>query len=234
MENVVFASYFNNVPDPQRDVIWNSQPDGLFPLINSVVNKNIQIKIFHDCFNRPPVIENCDWIRVEGTADYTPTVYRWIVYNNYLQRVKTKHEKIFCVDSTDVEMLSNPFSKIEKDTLYSGSEYKWKMRDKPLLKKKKKKLFLAPDFMSIIENYSEQVMLNAGIIGGNVNIVYEFIEKVAGLHKKYSKNLKLSADMPVFNYVALKYFNDKVVTGYPIHTPFTDYCYDYNCWWKHK
>lgn len=234
VKHIVFASYFSSLPDPQRNGVWSNQPEDILPLIYSVTEKGNHIRIFYDCLDNLPIIENCEWIKVDTSSTYTPTVYRWIVYNEYLQQTEAEYEKIFCVDSTDVEMLNNPFTQMEKDTLYCGSEHKWKVKDKPLLKKKKKKLFTAPDFRDVIEKYSEQVMLNAGIVGGDVKIVSEFVEKVAFLHKKYSKNLKLSADMPVFNYVALKYFHDKVVTGYPVHTPFTNYYYDFSCWWKHK
>lgn len=232
--NCVFASYFNSLPDPQRNRVWSNQPEDVLPLIYSVTEKGIHIKIFYDCLDNLPIIENCEWIKVDASLTYTPTVYRWIVYHEYLQKVEAEYGRIFCVDSTDVEMLKNPFTKMEKDTLYCGSEYRWKVKDKPLLKKKKKKLFTAPDFRDIIEKHSQQVMLNAGIVGGDSQIVYEFLEKVCELHKTYSKGKKLSADMPVFNYVALKYFNSKIVTGYPVNTPFTDNFYDYDCWWKHK
>jgi len=232
--NCVFASYFNCLPDPQRNILWHNQPDDLFPLIKSVVVKDCKIKIFHDCFNQPPDIYNCEWIRVPPTTEYALTVYRWLVYNDYLKNLKNKPEYLFCVDSTDVEMLKNPFNEIEPNKLYCGSEYRWKIKDKPLLKKKKKKLFAAPDCRSIIEQYAEQIMLNAGILGGEIVIISDFIEKVSNLHKMYSKSVKLSSDMLAFNYVALKYFNSKIITGYPVHTPFTDECYDNSCWWKHK
>lgn len=232
MKRLVIASYFNSLPDPQREITWQEAPDDLFPLIDSVVKNGEQIRIFHDCFDNPPIIKNCEWIRVLPTTEYALTVYRWIVYYDYLQNLEYLPDSIFCVDSTDVEMLNNPFELIDDKTLYCGSDQDWKVKNRVL--EKKGKIFTAPDYLSVLKENADQQMLNAGIIGGSSEVVLEFLQELVPLHERYSKNIKKSLDMPAFNYVILKFFSSRFITGHPIHTPFKREIYDQTCWWKHK
>lgn len=230
--NLVLASFFNSLPDPQRNIYWESDLTKLYPLINSVISKNEKIIIFHDCFDTIPQIENCEFIKSSPNPDFVPTVARWEIYLDYLNANVENIDKVFCVDSTDVLMLNNPFPFINNDTLYCGSEIQWKIGDRWL--QKRRKIIKISDYTDILKLNKNKVMLNAGIVGGDINILLNFLKNLTKLHNLNSKKIKRSLDMPMFNYCMLKYFTNKYVTGDIVHTPYRKRISESTSWWKHK
>lgn len=230
--NLVLGSFFNSQPDPQKNLFWKADINRLYPLIDSVIEKNQKIIIFHDCFDDTPDIKNCEFIRTSPNPDFVPTVARWEKYLDYLSVNSKRIKNVFCVDSTDVEMLNNPFPFINADMLYCGSEYQWKVGDRWL--QKRKKVINISDYDNILNENKNNVMLNAGIVGGHVFLLKDFLEKLTDLHNSNSKKIKKSLDMPIFNYCVMKYFSNKYVTGDIVHTPYRRKITQSSSWWKHK
>lgn len=243
MIQTVLASYFTSIPDPLPDNIyrqhvfknqidnrfWSNDYSSLLPLIDSVINNKSRIIIFHDCFDRTPYINGCTWVKVSYNKIYAPTIYRWFVYYDYLK--KNKYDNIFMVDSTDVIMLKN--IEIVKNILYCGTEYRDKFCTIDQIIKKLQNITL-PDFKDIFVKYNEHILLNAGIIGGTYDICFEFLEKLTYYHNITSQNIEISLDMPIFNYVLLKHFKDKLSFGSHVNTRFGKYEYNNISAWKHK
>lgn len=230
MINCVFASYFNTKVDPQRGYNWPSDISQVNTLIESVVKQEVHVKIFHDCFDNPPIIKNCEFIKVPSNLDFSPTVYRWFVYLDHLQN--NTYEKIFMVDSTDVVMQLNPFDYLEENILYVGSEHKRRLPYRYILNKAH--LFEIKDWKTILDENSKRPLLNCGIIGGHLSIIESFLKRLTKNHYKHSKGIVESLDMPIFNYTLYKYFNDCVVTGKDVHTRFEKYEENDISWWRHK
>ena len=232
----VYASYFNSSPDPQGRGIWPSDVEKLLPLINSVVEKNRKITIFHDCFENTPGIKNCTWVRIQDelVGEFTASALRWIRYHRYLQNLEQLPSALFMVDSTDVIMLNDPFDQLEDNTLYCGDEKNNKVENKWMRNREKR--FEAPDYRQVIESVAQEQLLNAGICGGKIDICIEFLSYLAGYHLEYNKvsKSKVSVDMPAFNYTIWKHFKDRLVHGHPVNTRFKSYSMDMTKWWKHK
>lgn len=230
--NLVLASYFTSQPDPQKNLFWKADINRLYPLIDSVIKKNEKIIIFHDCFDNTHDIKNCEFIRTLPNPYFVPTVARWEIYLDYLSVNSKRIKNVFCVDSTDVQMLNNPFPFINLDILYCGSEYQWKVGDRWLQKRKKNINIL--DYDNVLDENKNNVMLNAGIVGGHVLLVKDFLEKLTDLHNSNSKKVRKSLDMPIFNYCVMKYFPNNYVTGDIVHTPYRRKITQSSSWWKHK
>jgi len=230
--NYVFASFFNAKKCPQRNVQWSSNYNLLLPLINSVLEKSdAKIIIFHDNLTNLPEVERCFFKKVNISGLYAVTVERWFHYLNELQH-NNNIKNIFMVDSTDVQMLNNPFNRLQKDIIYCGSEYRWCVGDRWLKKRCKK--FYIDDYLEVLEKNSDRNMLNAGIIGSNKNTIIQFLTYLTRLHKNHSQNIIKSLDMPIFNYTILKYFQESYITGNQVHTPYKDNINLGESWWKHK
>jgi hypothetical protein len=242
MINTVLASYFCSTPDPlllndyrkhvvrddQRIDFWKNDYTLILPLIDSVLKNGSNIVVFHDCFDNIPNIDGCLWVRIENNEEYTPTTYRWFVYYKYLK--KHKFSNLFMVDSTDVLMLKN--YDIKNNTLYCGSEYKDKLLSTYM--KKKFKYITISDFDEVLNQYRDHTLLNAGVVGGDYNICIRLLEKLTQYHSQVSKNIKISLDMPIFNYVLFKYFKDNIDYGIHINTRFHKNEYNDISIWKHK
>lgn len=230
-KNLVFASYFNTNKDPQRDIYWENDYTPLLPLIESVTSNHIEIVIFHDCFVEVPDIELCTWVYVEPSVEYVPSILRWFVYLDYLYKIE--YDNVFMVDSTDVILLKNPFEYIEQNLLYIGDEYNntW---NHPYLKNKEKYISIN-DYLSIKNQYIDEVLLNAGICGGNIKLIIPFLEQLTQYHTIISKDIiKISLDMPIFNYTLRKHYNSILYTGSTVNTRFKEFETNDISWWKHK
>jgi hypothetical protein len=68
------------------------------PLIESVVSKGIEIKVFHDCFEAPPSLPSCEWEfgRDQDVLDvlsnlynYAPVTVPWVAIG------KSKSNEVF-------------------------------------------------------------------------------------------------------------------------------------------
>jgi hypothetical protein len=238
MNNIVLSSYFNYRYDPQRkNVVWNNDVNSVMNLINSVTKNKVHIKIFHDCFDNIPNINYCEFIKIKPDKNYTPNVTRWITYYNYLTNINLPLEKIFMVDATDVEMLTNPFDYLQENVIYTGNEFDKKMNDSFLIKNKRIKYIKIPDYLNIIKKNadSKKTLINCGICGGHYDIITNFLSKLTHYQTIYAKGiLKQSVDTQFYVYTLLKHFRKNIEQGSHINTRFRKKEYIKDVWWKHK
>jgi len=231
-ENVILTSYFNYCADPQRRKRWSAQITELMPLINSCIENKQQLIIFNDCFvdsiNSPYI----SFVKTLPSKTHSPNVYRWIVYWEWMQR--NEFNKVWMVDSTDVELLKDPFKILKQGLLYCGDEYEM-ITDNRWMRNTQERFFRIPDYRSTIEENANKRLINCGLVGGCYDLITDLIEKWAGIHKEKTRGLMYSTDMAIFNYVARKYFNDVLVHGEKINTKFKGFEENNKiALWKHK
>lgn len=235
MKNVIFSSFFNYSPDPQRltrkDGVKFDKPDGLKTLIDSC-NKNKQhLFIFHNGIDGQDS-KYIHYRTVEPSRFYSPNNYRWIVYKKFFDQ-GFECENIFMVDSTDVELINPPFKHIKNGVLYCGSEYYMRVENSWMQGQRRNTNI--PDYMKVINPFKDRTLLNCGIVGGNFEIIKEYLTKISEVHNKYTRGVMHSLDMTAFNYTVLKYFSDRYEIGSHINTIFKGYEYDNKtAWFRHK
>jgi hypothetical protein len=232
-KNIVLCSYLNYKEDPQRKIVWNDDYQKLIPLIESVIKNNVEIYVFHNCFDNPPKINFCNWIKIETNNDYVPTVARWFIYKEFLDNLQNKPNAIFMVDSTDVIMLHDPFSNLKHGVLYIGDEKNTKVKNNWM--RFKEKHFIPPnDYRKTIETHAKKNLINAGLVGGKYEIAMQFLIEHCKNHENHSKNVEISTCMPIFNYTVWKNFVTNHVAGFPVNTIFKKNESNSKAWWKHK
>lgn len=221
--NVVISTYLTGSPDPQRGSHWPADYNAVQRLIDSLAKHRVNLVLINDCFDMPDT-ELVKHIRVPAGGN--PYFYRWQVIMDYLQ-VQTGLEKIWCVDSTDVEMLRDPFPHMT-DRLHVGDEPQ--QLDIPFMHRG-----VTADWMKrfIAEN-ADKPLLNCGILGGHYCYVRACIAAVLALYKDDPVAIG-PYEMGAFNYVIRTFFDGRFTHGEPVNTRFRAMDMDNDvCWWRHK
>jgi hypothetical protein len=204
----------------------------LKPLIDST--KGQKLVVLTDCFKSE--IDGCvEYVEIETSLN---NVYfqRWVSYYQYLQQNKDGKRRVFIVDGTDVQMLNNPFPAMEAGKLYVGDEAErtgceWLAKHHPHK--------LIQDFIQQNEN---KVLLNAGLIGGDVEVIMSFINKFLAFYFQSVSDSHFyedrpdcgNTDMGLFNYIARTHFADCLVHGTQVNTVFKAEKTNNVSWFKHK
>lgn len=228
-ENIILTCYFTNIQDTQRGDKWQPNIEDLRPLIDSVRGK-CKLVVLHDCFtdqdtSRYPLVE---FVKVDTYAN--PYFQRWISYYQYIRENENTIDNVFCIDSTDVELINIPDWDNIGDKLYCGDENEV-LQCQWMINHHKDKLIT--DFISANAN---KQLLNAGIVGGNVMLVKEFCRLINNYYSNlFERKVDVSyCDMGAFNYIARTHFADRIVNGGQVCTRFkANEKNDYS-WFKHK
>lgn len=231
-EDVVITCYFTSHPDPQRGVVWEADPLALLPLATSLGERTLYV--LHDCFGTdayavlPP---NVRLVRVE--TPLSAVLQRWVSVYQFLN-ARPEIGRAWCVDATDVEMMSDPFPAMA-DRLYTGDEPQ--IVGCPWMHNHHHSMLLK----HFIQSHSRAVLLNSGLLGGSRNLLRRFIGRFLRLYAQNVGDTHLGkdtamgiVDMGLFNYVARVHFQHEVSHGGPVNTPFKKNLRDPTRWWKHK
>lgn len=229
-QDILLTSYFTGVPDPQRGAKWSFSTDTIAPLLKSLKGANLV------------VLNDFGKNEVEGTVTYrsvethiNPYFQRWVSYRQYLIANQGSLGKVFCLDATDVELLRDPFKHMQKGILYTGDEVdtvgcEWL-----------RKHHQNPELVKFIDANAGKQLLNAGLLGGDVDTVIEFakymIDFYASAESQAFYEKKPGAgmtDMGAFNYVAYTKFGDRLKHGLEVNTPFKANQVNGLSWFKHK
>lgn len=176
-------------------------------------------------------------VELYRVPDVKMNVYfrRWLHIWQHL-RDHPEYRFVWCTDGTDVEMMRAPWDEMEPGKVYVGSEPKT-YADAWAKEKHPERIY--QDFL---DRHRNDVMLNAGLLGGRREDVMAFAHAIVRLFYRiesyrFWKMEKASAavgDMIAFGIVA-KTFGDRVITGPRVHTVFrTDGIGREYAWWKHK
>lgn len=165
----------------------------------------------------------------------SPYFARWLHIYQHL-RAHPEYRFVWCTDGTDVEMLREPWAEMEVGKIYVGSEHK------TYAEEWMKSNHHGKAYSEFLEQYRNDLLLNAGLIGGCRDDVMEFAHRIIRQHYLIESHRfwKMEAapatlvDMGAFG-MAAKSFGDRIVTGPRVHTIFkTDGFGKEVAWWKHK
>lgn len=198
--------------------------------------------VFHNCFNTKEIESFAKYpvhfSYVEMPFGHNSGLFRYEIYAEFIQKYQGMIEGIFCTDSTDLEFLKNPFTqpKFDKSKLYIGCEswtVEYCMKDRGA-----KFVFEAcPEFMERLKNepdFKNNTVLNAGLVGGAVEVITPFIIRMAKECHKFRKNPHFQ-DMGVMNVLGYGDFKDHVYFGPQLNTQFNHFDkYNSYSWVRHK
>lgn len=230
---IILASYFNSVFDPQRGSRWTNDGKGILKLYQSAKNLGLEIRIFHDCIKG--VDNNKDFVYVSPQHEYAPNVYRWLVYQEWAKLKSTEqYEYIFMVDSTDVEVLRNPFLSLNPNKLYVGDECDMKVDNKWMRDFEEPYMTAFDDYRKVISENGSKRLINCGIVGGSRKVVANYLSLATPYIMRTKGTLK-STDMSIFNYTVWKHIGYNNIThGVKVNTRFKHNEYNSISFFKHK
>lgn len=243
--NVVFGCHLTGIYDINRNMVL---PDDEYKLVEDWADAIIALGmygiIFHNHFSAATCAsyqnKNIFFVKVEHNPKYNPNVYRYFIYRDFLKATSREIKNLFITDITDVTVINNPFIQpvfLDKPAaLFCGDEPKLLNNDWMIDHATHLRNGIA-DYAGYEATFKNAPLLNCGIIGGNIFLMQEFLEKLCFIHQQYNHNNKTAytGDMGAFNYLARTQYNDRVVHGAPVNTEFKAYQQERtDCWFRHK
>ena len=243
--DVVMACHITGIYDVNRNTtLGDDQYDLVRDWAESVSKQGLQGVIFHNNFS----VETCEkftseyisFFKIAYNSQFNPNVFRYFVYNDFLQEHIRFFNHIFVTDITDVTVVTNPFVDpffIENpNAIFCGDEPKtlnddWMMDHSANLRKN------IVDFSEYEDTFANETLLNCGIIGGKAQIFFDFIQKLCAIHANANNDNQtaFTGDMGAFNYLARTQFNSQLIHGTPVNTVFKSYEQErQDCWFRHK
>lgn len=219
--NIVLTSYFVNHMDTQRNKKWVANHNDIEPLINSCIKNKQNIVVLNDCFDLP---NNHHVTYVNVDTKINPYFQRWLSQYNYL-RDHPEIDNVFCVDSTDVEMLHNPFDDFNNVMLYVGDEISHV--DNPWMRKH------FPGLRKFIQTHATKPLLNCGVIGSSRNTIMALCHDIMASYFDDPKNTG-QFEMGIFNQICYTKYIHRIIHGRNVTTLFKKYETNSNAWFKHK
>lgn len=210
--------------DPQRNIRWEPDPSTCKELFDSAAEHGVHVVLIHDEELTSPVPDNVTAVRVEPTEG---DVYwrRWEYTLEFLRDHEDVIERVFCVDGSDVRVLRFPFTMIEDDALYVGSELtrtgdRWMVENHP-----------HPQIQRFITGHAHLPLYNAGIVGGDRRTVCGFVSDLVGSYHNLSRpgadpdmSGDVGTDMGLLNLLLrMHYAEGQVITGPEVHTVYKRY-----------
>lgn len=229
-KNLVLTTLLTSRLDPQRGVHMKADSSVLSNWAASI--RGADAIVLADKLDSSPA--GCQLVRVPD-IDMNPYFRRWLHIYHFL-REHPEYTHVWCTDGTDVEMLHEPWETMEQGKVYVGSEPTlyadaWARKSHP-----------EKVYQDFIQAHGKDVMLNAGLLGGNREDVMAFAQGIVRLYYRIEsyrfwnmeKGGKAVGDMLAFGVVA-KSFGSRVVTGPQVHTVFRSEGMGKElAWWRHK
>lgn len=228
--DVVITTLLTSQPDPQRGSRMQPDPTALTTWAKSI--RGADAIVLADQLTSAP-----GGAQLVTVPDVAMNVYfrRWLHIWQHL-RDHSEYRFVWCTDGTDVEMLREPWEEMQPGKVYVGSEPKtyadtWAKQNHP-----------ERIYQEFIEAYRNDVMINAGLLGGTRADVMAFAHGIIRLYYRiesyrfWKKEHAGAAvgDMLAFGIVAQS-FADRLITGPLVHTVFKTEGVGKECaWWKHK
>ena len=219
MSGAVLTWLLNGEPDPQRAHHWAADPGIIAALRDSVTAHGRQLIVITDCLEETDT-DLVQYVRVPPGGN--PYWVRWVHALEWLSR--TNVTWLWCVDGSDVEMLTDPFGRMAAGRLYCGSE-------PHLIGHPDKGDWLrrgaSPEVRQWLAEHPGLPILNMGTLGGDRPTMLEALGILA------ARAGESDWEIGAFQQIAHETFADRVVTGPAVHTEFGA---DERtlAWWKHK
>ena len=243
--NLIMACHITGVHDVNRNTTLQNDDYKLVQnWAESITNAKLKGLIFHNNLSidtcKKYTNESISFQKIRYNTQFNPNVYRYFVYQNFLKNKLQQLQHVFVTDISDVTLQKNPFTDtlfIENPThLFCGDEPKtlhndWMNEHCTYLRKN------ISDFEEFEDQFKNETLLNCGIIGGSIDLFYEFIQKLCAIHLYANKhnNTPFTGDMGAFNYLVRTQYHKQIIHGEPVNTVFK--MYEKNrtdCWFAHK
>jgi hypothetical protein len=244
-KQVILASFLTGKYDLNRSMMWQEDDYSVIKeWAESIKSLDLQGVLYHNHFSEATCEEyqneNLLFIRVDYQAKFNPNIYRYYLYKEFVKEHKTKLESLFVTDVTDVVVIKNPFTEplfLENPIiLFCGDEPK--KLDNEWMKAHSNHLrSQITNYETYEENFKDEILLNCGIIGGNIKVMEDLFIQLWQIHKTYNQHNQTAytGDMGAFNYLARTQFNHQLKHGSPINTEFKAYQEQRtDCWFRHK
>ena len=243
--DIIMACHITGVYDVNRNTrLDDDQYELVRAWAESIAEKQLQGIIFHNNFSEATcekfTNEYISFLKIEYNNQFNPNVYRYFVYQDFLQHHIQFFKNIFVTDITDVTLVNNPFIDpyfIENSiSIFCGDEPKtldndW-MRDHSTNLRNN-----ISDYAEYESMFKSETLLNCGIIGGSAPLMFDFIKKLCAIHEhaNSTNQTAFTGDMGAFNYLARTQFNRHLIHGTPVNTVFKNYENErQDCWFRHK
>ncbi|MEA5258834.1 hypothetical protein VB264_13640 [Arcicella aquatica] len=244
-EELILGCHITGVYDVNRNNILKDDDFGLVEKWATSTRKlNLKAILFHNNFseNTQKTFESeyLSFVDIKYDTRFNPNVFRYYVYREFLKTHSKGIESIFVTDVSDVVVVKNPFKELlfltNPDTLFCGDEPKilendWMIEHASHLRSK------IPDYALYENNFKDATLLNCGVIGGNVQVMNPFLDKLWYIHETYNDDNKtaFTGDMGAFNYLVRTQFNTRLIHGAPVNTVFKMFEETReDCWFRHK
>jgi len=228
--DVVITTLLTSEPDPQRKERLKPDAGMLKAWASSV--RGASAVVLADELSEAP-----NGAQLVSVPKVAMNVYfrRWLHIWQFL-REHHEYRFVWCTDGTDVQMLSEPWAQMSPSHIYIGSEPKtyadpWAASNHP-----------ESIYQQFIEHHRNDVMLNAGLLGGTREDVMAIAHGIVRLYyltesnRFWKKEQPAAAvgDMLAFGIVAHR-FSERLITGPLVHTVFkTNGIGKEYAWWMHK
>ncbi|EIH0466438.1 glycosyltransferase family 2 protein [Escherichia coli] len=228
--DVVITTLLTSEPDPQRKE--RLKPDaGMLKAWASSIRGASAVVLADELTTAP---EGAQLVAVPAVA---MNVYfrRWLHIWQHL-REHPEYRFVWCTDGTDVQMLREPWAEMEQGKIYVGSEPKT-YADPWAASNHSESIY-----QQFIEAHRNDLMLNAGLLGGTREDVMAIAHGIIRLYyltesNRFWKKEQAAAavgDMLAFGIVAHR-FSERLVTGPQVHSVFkTNGIGKEYAWWMHK
>jgi hypothetical protein len=243
--NIIMACHITGVFDVNRNMTLE---DDNYELVKNWAESVADLKLcgilFHNNFKNKTCEkfqnEYVSFVKIDYDTQFNPNVYRYFVYKNFIEQHLQHIQNVFVTDISDVVVLKNPFEekffKENSTSIFCGDEPKklqneWMQEHSANLRMKIK------NYSDYEQKFANETLLNCGIIGGQVSLMYDFIKELCSIHQHFNIDNKteFTGDMGAFNYLMRTKYSNEVKHGAPVNTLFKMYESERtDCWFKHK
>lgn len=245
-KNIIMACLITGIYDVNRsETLEDDQYELVRNWAESLTSLKLNGLIFHNNFSPETCLkyqnEYVSFVRINyDSSPFSPNVYRYFVYKEFLDRHSGEIENVFVTDISDVVVVNNPFEHpffIENSgAIFCG--------DEPKVLENDWMIDHSAHFRQKIANYSRyenkfanETLLNCGIIGGSVSMIRDLFRNLCDIHQRFNfdNQTEYTGDMGAFNYLARTKFNNQLKHGAPVNTLFKGYELERrDCWFRHK
>jgi hypothetical protein len=243
-KNLLLATYLTGIYDVNRNqTLPNDDVSAIEKWADSILTLDLHGVVFHNSLtdaSTQKYAPNIRFIQVTHDDRYNTNVYRYFLYKAFIQKNIAQIQSIFITDITDVVVNINPFVQplfVQNPTfIFSGDEPKplqndWMYEHSAHLRSQ------IAGYAAYEALFKADVLLNCGVVGGNINIMYPFIQKLCAIHQNYNRHntTNYTGDMGAYNYLLRTHYTHKIIHGMPVNTVFkADEIHRKDCWFRHK
>lgn len=209
-EDVVMTTYFTSKPDPQRNVtVTPGNFDYIAAWYKSVKHLALKALIFTDFvdefFFERFTTPNVKFVPCT-LGNYSLNDERYFIFYSYMLRYHDKLQRVFLTDVNDVILLKSPFELVSVSdpfSLFVGRNHTSRILYSEINRRRLD--YIKSNFgVSFPGSFYLMPVYNAGIIGGNRDVILYFLSLMCCLLKRFSSSANLN--MIVLNIVIYQHF----------------------------